>query len=103
MGEHLSGTGWLFYDGEVIGEIKAADIISGEESAEEGVLLSIPESFEGSFTINWPPKFKRKTMLWFRKYLMIDLLPTKFPKKKNRRKKRFERKWKEFLKLIKAN
>ena len=93
MGEHLSATGGLFYyDGELIGEIKEADIISVEESANESSRFFTPESFEGSFTIAWSPKFKRKTMLWFRKYQMIDLLPTKFPKKKNRRKKRLERK-----------
>lgn len=92
MGEHLSGTGWLFYDGEATGEITEADIIDGQEF-DDSKLFSLPESFEASFTLNWSPKFKRKTMLWFRKYLMFDLLPTKFPRKKNRRKKRLERKY----------
>ena len=93
MGEHLSGTGWLFCDGEAIGEITEADIIDGQEF-DDSKLFSLSESFEASFTLNWPPKFKRKTMLWFRKYLMIDLLPTKFHKKKNRRAKRLKRRMK---------
>lgn len=82
--------------------------MDGDEFVEMGEMKDIPEisltdddddscitplDFSGQFTITLKSKYqyKRRTLKWFRKNLMIDLLSLNFPKKKNRRAKRLKR------------
>lgn len=79
--------------------------MDGDGFVEIGKMKDIPEiSFtdnevtsldfsEQSFSATFRAKYKynRRTLTWFRKNLMIDLLSLNFPKKKNRRAKRLKR------------
>ena len=81
-----------------LAEIKEYDLSLSEE-LESVESVDFNTEFSGSFEIQFPLKYNNKTLKWFRKYLLIDLLTINFPKKKNRRKKRLEKRlWKKLSK-----
>lgn len=99
--------GQFYLDGKPIGQIQNVELVSESTEHEHirklGISTSEPIVIECDFEFKLPKKYNKKTLKFYRKYLFIDLLVVNHPRKKNRRKKRIERKWREFLKLIKAN
>ena len=79
------------------GQVEITSLVDEPENDETFVrCLRNTDSME--FTISakfeWPDKFSKKKLKWYRKYLGIDLLSKKFPKKKDRRTKRLKRRMK---------
>lgn len=99
--------GQFYLDGKPIGQIQNVELLSEPTEYEHirklGISTYEPIIINGDFEFKLPKKYSKKTLKFYRKYLFIDLLMINHPRKKNRRKKRIERKWREFLKLIKAN
>lgn len=80
--------------GEKIGELTSAEIDLNSESHtkdSKSITLLRNMEFSGTFQIELPNKFGKKKIKWCRRYLCIDLLANKFPKKKNRRLRRIKR------------
>ena len=92
--------GQFYLDGKPIGQIQNVELVSESTEHEHirklGISTSEPVVIEGDFEFKLPKKYNKKTLKFYRKYLFIDLLVVNHPRKKNRRKKRIERKWKEF-------
>lgn len=75
-----------------IGEMKDIPEISFADNEIDSCVTSL-DFFEQSFFATFRAKYKynKRTLTWFRKNYMIDLLSLNFPKKKNRRAKRLKR------------
>lgn len=88
-------SGQLFIDGALFGQVPELDLIT--EPTDDHCTSPISNFRECSFSSSFMilhTKFNKKTIRFYRKYLLIDLLAIKFPKK-TRRKKRINRKWKK--------
>ena len=87
-------------DGDEWKPIGKVEEFSETVSLEEDSIIPLKnvlpnEGFTGTLKIKpVKGKFHKKSIRWFRKHLFIDFLPMMFPKKKNRRQKRINRKYK---------
>ena len=78
-----------------IGKIEDAELIYGiDEAGDDTEFWTMPMEFTGTIDFSWG-KLTRKRLRFFRENFGIDLLHCKFPRKKNRRKKRMK-KWKTY-------
>ena len=74
-----------------LGKIENVEFISGIDDAYDTDLWTMPMEFTGTIDFSWG-KLTKKRLRFFRENFGIDLLHCKFPKKKNRRKRRMVKK-----------
>lgn len=85
-------------NGEIVGwnfdHVETTSLVDEPEDDTEYIRF-LRDSDSMEFTVDvkieWPNKFGKRKLKWCRKYLLVDLLSEKFPKKKNRRAKRLKR------------
>lgn len=97
-GEQQKGSELLWIANGKIVKIGDISSISFEGDDGDSDTNSLPNITSGtlSFELKYPNP-TRKNIRMFRECLLIDLLPIKFPKKKNRRKKRLNRRFKKWF------
>ena len=61
------------------------------------IKLTWDEEFTLDFTIDWLEGYSKKKVRMYRKAFGIDLVPLRFPRKKNRRKKRLYRRARKLI------
>ena len=76
--------------GKVI-EIQTTTLSTDTDEELRDLVIPWDANFTIDFTLNWLDGYSKKKVRMFRESFGIDLVPLKFPRKKNRRKKRIRR------------
>ena len=74
-----------------VSEIPTITLSADDDEELRDLIIPWDANFTIDLTLNWLDGYSKKKVRMFRKLFGIDLVPLKFPRKKNRRKKRIRR------------
>ena len=94
-------SGLLYVDGTKIGDVGQVDFsdASAIDADSEEFTMDFINNLECTVEcrFSWPEKYTKAQLRFFRRYLFIDLARYRFPKKKDRRRKRLKRRYKRLI------